>query len=418
MLVNVLLIIIWVLLFSFFFGGEMAFAFSNRLRLELAKDDHLRNKLHLFFFNNATSFSNVLFIADFLSFFFLVRQVYITSCELPFYQMAAVVVLSVVFLVLMVDWVLHAISYFGATSTFIRFSYPLFPIYWILLPFVKVLTFIVSLGGLLKMEDEWLFSINRIHQIGEVDDEPEEDDDDNHFGDEVVMFQNALDFSNVKIKDSMIPRTEIVAISIDASLDELKALFVESHFSRILVFRENIDNVLGYVHSADMFDNPQSIEQMLNPIIVVPETMTANNMLRLFLKRKKSLALVVDEFGGTSGILTIEDVMEEIFGEIEDEHDVDDDSELVSKKIGPNEYVISGRMEVEQVNEELELGLPTSDDYLTVGGLVLSKNAFLPNVGDIVNVGDRFSFKVVRLSPSHIDVVRLTVNNVEPVNNN
>ena len=150
---------------------------------------------------------------------------------------------------------------------------------------------------------------------------------------------------------------------------------------------------------------------MLNPIIVVPETMTANNMLRLFLKQKKSLALVVDEFGGTSGILTIEDVMEEIFGEIEDEHDADDADELVSKKIGPNEYVVSGRMEIEEVNSELGLDLPLGDDYLTVGGLILSKNAFLPAVGDVIQVGERYSFKVVRRSPSRIDVVRLVVNN-------
>ncbi len=410
MLNSFLLIIVWVLLFSFFFGGEMAFAFSNRLRLELTKGETFSNKLHLFFFNNSVNFSNVLFIADFLVFIFFLRQVYLAVEMLPLPYMLGGVLVSVLLLVLVVDLTLRAISRYSATSVFMVLAYPLFLVYWLLLPLSVVVSFLSSLCGFLKSDTDWSFSINRIHQVHEDEDAGVEDDSDNKFGDEVTMFQNALDFSNVKVKDSMVPRTEIVAIDIDTPLDELRKLFVESHFSRILVYRGTIDDVLGYVHSADMFDNPQSVEQMLNPIIVVPETMTANNMLRLFLKRKKSLALVVDEFGGTSGILTIEDVMEEIFGEIEDEHDSDEENELVAKKIGPNEYVISGRMEVEQVNEDLGFDLPQSEDYLTIGGLLLCKNAFLPSVGDVIEVGDRYSFRVVRLSPSHIDVVRLVVN--------
>ncbi len=409
------MILLWALLFSFFFGGEMAFAFFNRLRLELVKDEHFHNKLHTFFFKRASDFSNVLFVADFVAFFLLLRQVYVAFNTLPFLQMLGGVVICTVVTILLVDLFLHAISYFSATSVFMVIAYPLFVIYWLFLPVTKLVIFVVSLGGLLKFDADWSFSINRIHQLHE-DDTPSKDEDEDHFGDEVVMFQNALDFSKVKIKESMVPRTEIVAIDINTPLADLKQLFVESHFSRILVYRDTIDNVLGYVHSADMFDNPQSVEQMLNPIIVVPENMTANNMLRLFLKQKKSLALVVDEFGGTSGILTIEDVMEEIFGEIEDEHDADEDNELVSKKIGPNEYVVSGRMEIEEVNSELGLDLPLGDDYITVGGLLLSKNAFLPAVGDVIEVGDKFSFKVVRRSPSRIDVVRLVVKNPENTN--
>ncbi len=411
MVSDVLMIILWALLFSFFFGGEMAFAFFNRLRLELVRDEHFHNKLHAFFFKRSSDFSNVLFVADFIAFFLLVRQVYVTVCTLPFLQMVGTVLLCIAFTILLVDLLLHAISYFSATSVFMLMAYPLFIVYWVVLPIAKLVVFVVTLGGLLKIDTSCSFSINRIHQVHEDAVPADNECEDNHFGDEVVMFQNALDFSKVRIKDSMVPRTEIVAIDINSSLPDLKELFVATHFSRILVYRDTIDNVLGYVHSADMFDNPASVEQMLNPIIVVPETMTANNMLRLFLKQKKSLALVVDEFGGTSGILTIEDVMEEIFGEIEDEHDADDADELVSKKIGPNEYVVSGRMEIEEVNSELGLDLPLGDDYLTVGGLILSKNAFLPAVGDVIQIGERYSFKVVRRSPSRIDVVRLVVNN-------
>lgn len=414
---DVLLILLWALLFSFFWGGEMAFAFFNRLRLELVREERIHDRLHAFFFKRSSEFSNVLFVADFVAFFLLVRQVYMFVCHLPFQFMVVSVLLCIVFTVLLVDVFLHVISRFSATSVFMLMAYPLFLVYWLFLPLTKLVAFVVSAGGILKIEKgSSLFSINRIPQPHDDAGQNDKIGEDNHFGDEVVMFQNALDFSSVKIKDSMVPRTEIVAIDINTPLPDLKQLFVETHFSRILVYRDTIDNVLGYVHSADMFDAPQSVEQMLNPIIVVPENMTANKMLRLFLKQKKSLALVVDEFGGTSGILTIEDVMEEIFGEIEDEHDADDADELVLKKIGPNEYVVSGRMEIEEVNNELGLELPLGDDYLTVGGLILSKNAFLPSVGDVVYVDGTYSFKVVRRSPSRIDVVRLVINKTENSN--
>lgn len=385
----------------------MAFAFFNRLRLELVNEEHFRNKIHMFFFRNSSDFSSVLFLSHFVSTFLLIRQVYLLVYQMPLLQMVGITFCCIAFVVLLTDLFLRLIFHLGATPVFNVVAYPLFVVYCCFWPICKLITFLFSLGGLLKYDSDWFFSINRIHKVHEELTNTENDDD--HFGDEVTMFQNVLDFSNVKVKDSMVPRTELVAVDIDTPLEDLRKLFVETHFSRILVYKNTIDNVLGYVHSADMFDKPQSVEQMLNPIIVVPETMTANNMLRLFLKQKKSLALVVDEFGGTSGILTIEDVMEEIFGEIEDEHDADEDNELVSKKIGPNEYVISGRMEIEEVNDELGLDLPVGDDYVTVGGLLLYRNAFLPAVGDVVKVGDRFSFKVVRLSPSHIDVVRLTV---------
>lgn len=407
MLQHFLFIFLWSLLLAFFLGGEMAFAFFNRLRLEIVNDDHFHNRIHSFFCKHSVQFSNVVFIAHFAVLFLLVRQVYLSVCSLPLLQAVWTALLALLLVVALAQVFMKLMEWFSATQVFIVMAYPLMAVYWLLLPVSKVLVFVASAGGMLKLDAGWLFSINRVHQ---VDDElAEHKDDVEAFGDEVTMVQNVLDFSNVKVKDSMVPRTELVAIDIDTPLNELRQLFVETHFSRILVYKGTVDNVLGYVHSADMFDNPQSVEQMLNPIIVVPETMPANSMLRLFLKQKKSLALVVDEFGGTSGILTIEDVMEEIFGEIEDEHDGEDDNELVSKKIGPNEYVISGRMEIEEVNSQLGLDLPAGDGYVTVGGLLLYRNAFLPAINDVVMVGERYAFKVVKLSPSHIDVVRLTV---------
>ncbi len=401
-------ILFFVLLFTLFFCGELAFAFSNKLRFELGDGGKINGWLVSFFYRHAVDFISSLFLAALICFAGIVFWAFrLCACADSLAWAVCCGIGVVVFFFGSLGLSLWGMSRFSATSIFMVLAYPFFLVYWLLMPLTKGLKALLTCFGAVRMNPNWAFSINRIRL---PEDSAEAKDEEEDFGDEVKMFQNALDFSTVKIKDSMVPRTEIMAVDINTSLDDLRKLFVESHFSRILVFRDTIDNVLGYVHSADMFDNPTSVEQMLNPIIVVPETLTANIVLRQFLKQKKSIALVVDEFGGTSGLLTIEDVMEEIFGEIEDEHDNDEDDELVCKKIADNEYVISARLEVEQVNDELDLSLPMSEDYLTIGGLLLSRNAFLPAVGDVVPVSDRYSFKVVRRSPSRIDVVRLFLN--------
>jgi CBS domain containing-hemolysin-like protein len=395
------------MLFSFLFGVEMAFAFSNRLRLQLSKDENLQSRMPSFFFKHSTVFSNILFLAALVVFYLFVHQVF---CLMEGHQgllLVVVPVLSLLLLVAATDAVLRLIDKISPTSFFIAVSSPLFVFYWILYPVEQVLVSIVSMFGLLVRRDRLSFSINRIVRKEEEESQPVTGGEE--FGNEVKMFQNALDFSKIRLKDAMVPRTEIVAVDITTSLPDLRSLFVQSHFSRILIYKDNIDNVVGYVHSADMFDNPQSVESMLNPIIVVPEMMTANKLLRLFLKQKKSLALVVDEFGGTSGLLTLEDVMEEIFGEIEDEHDVEGDSGIVSKKIGPNEYLLSGRLEVEDVNDNFGLKLPLSDDYLTIAGLVLDAFGFVPSANAELTIDKRFEVKVIRTSAVRVDLVRLTV---------
>jgi CBS domain containing-hemolysin-like protein len=395
------------MLFSFLFGVEMAFAFSNRLRLQLSKDENLQSRMPSFFFRHSAVFSNILFLAALVVFYLFVHQVF---CLMEGHQgllLVVVPVLSLLLLVAATDAVLRLIDKISPTSFFIAVSSPLFVFYWILYPVEQVLVSIVSMFGLLVRRDRLSFSINRIVRKEEEESQPVTGGEE--FGNEVKMFQNALDFSKIRLKDAMVPRTEIVAVDITTSLPDLRSLFVQSHFSRILIYKDNIDNVVGYVHSADMFDNPQSVESMLNPIIVVPEMMTANKLLRLFLKQKKSLALVVDEFGGTSGLLTLEDVMEEIFGEIEDEHDVEGDSGIVSKKIGPNEYLLSGRLEVEDVNDNFGLKLPLSDDYQTIAGLVLDAFGFVPSANAELTIDKRFEVKVIRTSAVRVDLVRLTV---------
>lgn len=222
---------------------------------------------------------------------------------------------------------------------------------------------------------------------------------------EVQIYQNALDFSNVKIRDCIVPRPEVVAIGVDQTLEELKGLFVESGLSKIIVYEDNIDNVVGYIHSSEMFRNPPDWRECVKPVPIVPETMPAHNLMKLFMQQKKTLAVVVDEFGGTSGIVSLEDLVEEILGDIEDEHD---NVSYICKQVAPAEYVLSARLEISKVNETFGLDLPESDDYMTIGGLILSRYQKFPKPHEVVAIG-RYSFKILRLTATKIELVRLKV---------
>jgi CBS domain containing-hemolysin-like protein len=239
---------------------------------------------------------------------------------------------------------------------------------------------------------------------------------------EVKIFQNALDFSDTKVRDCMVPRTEIIAVEDHCPLDELRQKFTESGKSKVVVFKDDIDHIIGYIHSSDMFRlnqgklqaaSPQgefllseSLKTMLREMPFVPETMAAQKLMRIFLQQKKSIGVVVDEFGGTSGIVCLEDIVEEIFGEIEDEHD---SAKYIAKQVADDEYLLSARMEIDQVNEMFGLDLPESDDYMTVGGLILHAYQSFPKLNEVVTIG-RWDFKIIQKTMTKIELVRLKVN--------
>ena len=224
---------------------------------------------------------------------------------------------------------------------------------------------------------------------------------------EVKIFQNALDFSNIKTRDCIVPRTEIEAVDITTSLDELKSHFIESGNSKLIVYKENIDNIVGYIHSSEMFRHANDWVHYIQQVPIVPETMSAQKLMKLFMQQKKSLAVVVDEFGGTSGIVSLEDLVEEIFGEIEDEHDT---TSYISKKIEDNEYILSARFEIERVNEMFDLDLPESDEYLTIGGLILHQYQSFPKLHEIITI-NKYQFKIIKVTNTKIELVRLKVTN-------
>lgn len=220
---------------------------------------------------------------------------------------------------------------------------------------------------------------------------------------EIQIFQNALDFSNVKARECMIPRNEIVAIEINEAIENLNEKFIETGFSKIVVYKENIDQVIGFTHSYELFKQPKDIKSILLPIALIPETITANEVLNLFIKERKSVALVVDEYGGTSGLLTVEDVVEEIFGEIEDEHD---SIILEESKIDEHTFTFSGRFEIDFLNQKYQLNLPESEDYETLNGLILFKHQSIPLVNENIAI-EGFNFLILEVNKTRIEKVQL-----------
>ena len=220
---------------------------------------------------------------------------------------------------------------------------------------------------------------------------------------EIQIFQNALDFSKVKARECMVPRNEIVALELNDSIENLRDKFIETGFSKIVIYRENIDNVIGFTHSCELFKLPANIKSILLPIALIPETITANDILNIFIKERKSIALVVDEFGGTSGLLTVEDVIEEIFGEIEDEHDTVDMAEV---EIDANTFVFSGRLEIDFLNQKYQLNLPESDEYETLNGLIIFHCESIPALKDKIEIKE-YNFEILEVNKTRIEKVQL-----------
>ena len=290
------------------------------------------------------------------------------------------------------------------------FSWFIMLFYLLLYPVSLVVSMLSA--QLLKLTGRTLSEVERENVFSKIDlnyllqENSESADNSGDINQEVKIFQNVLDFSNVKLRDCLVPRTEIVALPHEATLNTLKQTFIETGLSKILIYEEDVDNIVGYIHSSEMFKDAMDWKNRIKLLPIVPENMAAQKLMRTFMQEKKSIAVVVDEFGGTTGIVTLEDIMEEIFGEIEDEHDVRD---YVAKQTGENEYLLSGRLEVEEANELFALDLPESEDYTTIAGYILHEHQHFPKLNEIVRI-DKYSFKFLKVSNNRIELVKLHVN--------
>lgn len=282
------------------------------------------------------------------------------------------------------------------------FYFVLFPITWIAVALSNVLLKRVVPGDDGENQDKGVFSkVDLAHLVDQNIGKPSSDDSIEH---EMKLFQNALDFSNVRLRECMIPRTEIAAVDIQESIENLSQLFIDSGYSRILIYEENIDKIIGYVHHADLFKSPQEIQSIVRPVPIVPESMPANKLLQQLLADQLSAAIVVDEFGGTAGLVTTEDVLEEIFGEIEDEHDT---QTHIEEQLSDNEFHFSGRLEIDYLNEKYKLDLPISEEYETLAGLILDLHESIPPVNDSIKLG-KLKFTILESSETRIELVKLS----------
>lgn len=427
------------LLFSAFFSGmEMAFISANRVRLELDKQNGgwMARTLN-YFYSHSEKFISTMLVGNNIA--LIIYGIFMAQLlEDPIRQHIVhndfVVVLlqtllSTLIILVTAEYLPKAIFKLNPNGMMRAFALPVFVIYWLLYPISSLATLmshgILRLTGLplqskkqgvltkVDLDDFVQQGIEHNERTSADDNDndnlnPNHNDNDNdNDNQELELFQNALDFSNVQVRDCMIPRSELTTVSIDTSFNKLNRLFVETGYSKIPVFKDDIDNLVGYIHSSEMFRKPRQWQQKIIAIPFVPETMPAPKVLRMLMEQKKSIAAVVDEFGGTAGVITMEDLIEEIIGDIEDEHD---HQHFIEQKISDKEFLLSGRLEISKINEDLDLDLPESDDYLTLAGLVLHQLEALPHEGDIVRLEEKnIQMVITKASANKIETVRLTL---------
>ena len=437
---NLIIGLIVTMVFSAFFSGmEIAFVSSNRLRAEMDREKNgLAQRAIDVFYRHPNNFVSTMLVGNNIAlvvYGILFAHIFDATLFYPLsdgMRVTADTLLSTIVVLFTGEFLPKTIFKSNPNTMLTVFALPAYLCYVLLYPVSRFATllsrgFLRVVGVKLpkEIDDKEFTKVDLDFLVQSSIDNAKDEDE---IEEEVKIFHNALDFADTKVRDCMVPRTEIDAIDIDdCSIDELKSKFIESGHSKIIVFREDIDHIIGYIHSSEMFtlspklgddrglnkttSDPQppnlgGLEGHIQQMPYVPETMAARKLMQIFLQQKKSLGVVVDEFGGTSGIVSLEDIVEEIFGDIEDEHD---NTKYVAKVLNDGDYLLSARLEIEKVNELFDLNLPESDDYMTVGGLILHEYQSFPKLNEVVKIG-RFEFKSIKNTMTKIELVKLKVN--------
>ncbi|MCK5906493.1 MAG: HlyC/CorC family transporter [Flavobacteriales bacterium] len=420
MLESIIIIITSIVFSAFFSGMEIAFITSNKLYFELEKkqgswNSSVISKLSknssqfittMLIGNNIALVVYGIFMGDLI--ISLLFPEYISASSYPIWILLVQTLISTLVILVTAEFMPKAIFRIYANELLSAFAIPayiIFQLFYFVSSFVvwlsKVTLQLLTGDKVEEKENEF-----RRVDIGNYISEQLDSVDDNEEMDvEIQMFQNALEFNEVKARECMIPRTEIIGLEIDDSITNLNKLFVSTGKSKIIIYKEDIDDVLGYVHSFEMFKKPKNIKSILLPVEFVPETLPVNELLGTFIKKRKSIAIVLDEYGGTSGLVTIEDIVEELFGEIEDEHDILD---MTEKEIKENEFVFSARLEIDYINEKYSLGLEENDNYETIGGYVLYHLQDIPEKNQIIEIND-FVITITKVSNNKIVELKLLV---------
>ena len=392
---------------AFFSGMEIAFVSVDKLRFEMERKPGVTSSILSCFFRNPNNFISTMLVGNNIAlviYGILMAQIIEVNLlagviDNHFIMVLVQTILSTLVILVTGEFLPKTLFKINPNLALRVFSVPLFVCYVVLFPISKLssgLSYVfLRLFGMKINKEASEKAFGKVDLDYFVQSGIENAANEEELDAEVKIFQNALDFSNIKI----------VAVDVTASLEELKSLFVESGISKIIVYDGNIDNVIGYIHSSEMFRNPADWRNNVKEVPIVPETMAAHKLMKLFMQQKKTIAVVVDEFGGTSGIVSLEDLVEEIFGDIEDEHD---NTSYICKQIGENEYVLSARLEIEKVNETFNLELPESDEYLTIGGLILNRYQSFPKLHEVVTI-DEYQFKIIKVTATKIELVRLKV---------
>lgn len=404
---------------AFFSGMEIAFVSSNKLRFEMDRNEQsLTSRILSIFFKNPNNFISTMLVGNNIALVIygilmaevIEQQLLADYIHNEFILVLIQTIISTLIILVTGEFLPKTLFKINSNFTLSLFAVPAFICYIVLYPISKFASglsnLILRLTGTPINKEVSYKAFTKVDLDHFIQSSIQDTENEEEINTEVKIFQNVLDFSSIKIRDCMVPRTEIIAIEDDATIDELKTLFIEKGISKIIVYNDNIDNIIGYIHSSEMFREPKDWHDGIRQLPIVPETMNANKLMKLFMQQKRSLAVVVDEFGGTSGIVALEDLVEEIFGEIEDEHDT---KTYVAKSLGNNEYILSGRLDIEKANELFPLDLPESDEYQTIGGLILHQYQSFPKAHEIITL-DKFQFRIIKVTATKIELVKLKVN--------
>ncbi|MGO4905663.1 hemolysin family protein [Flavobacterium sp. W20_MBD1_R3] len=413
------IIILCLILSAFFSGMEIAFVSSNKIYLEIEKKQRgfvskiltkLTEKPSKFIVsmligNNITMVVYGFFMGELLMRWFLTLGFQFSD----FFNLLIQTIISTIIVLITAEFFPKVFFQIYANSLFKFFAIPAYFFfsffYYISTFFIWVSDFVLRKFFKTEGDNVQLF-FSKVELGNYITEQMSSVEDNDAMDSEILMFQNALEFSGVKARDVMNPRTEIIAIDLFDTIIDLKELFIETGYSKIVVYQNSLDDIVGYVHSFDMFKKPVSIKDIVIPVEFVPETIFIKDAMSLLIKKRKSVAIVLDEYGGTSGIITIEDIVEELFGEIEDEHDSDE--ELIEKELGDGEYIFSARLDVEYLNDTYKLAIPESDSYGTLGGFIVNFTTEIPQNGAIITIGI-FRFVIEEATNKKIELVKMTV---------